>query len=77
MVVTKKNTELFCNACGKKIKIEHGILKEDVFEASKEWGYFSKKDLQFHKFNICEECYENIVATFKIPIEIVNIEEVL
>lgn len=71
------NKDLYCNVCGKIIKMEHGILKEDVFEVSKEWGYFSSKDLEVHKFNICEDCYENIVATFKIPIEVVGKKEVL
>ncbi len=37
--------ELFCNACGKKIQMENNILREDVFEGKKEWGYFSKKKM--------------------------------
>ena len=37
--------ELFCNVCGKKMVVERGILKEDMIEVSKEWGYFSKRDL--------------------------------
>lgn len=69
--------EIYCNVCGKKIVIEKGILKEDVFEVTKEWGYFSRKDLEVHKFNICEDCYEKMIATFKIPIEIINKKEVL
>jgi ribosomal-protein-alanine N-acetyltransferase len=74
---TKEEKELFCNVCGKKIVVEQGILKEDVMEVSKEWGYFSKKDLEVHKFNICEDCYETMISTFKIPIEIINKKEVL
>ncbi len=72
-----KDTGIFCNVCGKKIVMEQGILKEDVFEASKEWGYFSKKDLEVHKFNICEDCYEQMISTFKIPIEVISKKEVL
>lgn len=72
-----KSNDIRCNVCGKKIKIENGLLKEDVFEASKEWGYFSKKDLEVHKFNICEECYEELISTFKIPVKVINKNEVL
>lgn len=66
-----------CNVCGKNIVVEHGIVKEDLFEAAKEWGYFSKYDLEVHKFNICEECYDAMIASFKIPIQIVRKKEVL
>ena len=68
---------LFCNCCGKNLKVENGILKEDAFEASKEWGYFSKKDMEVHHFNLCEECYENMVANFKIPVVVEKKLEVL
>ncbi len=59
-----------CNACGKLIMIENNLLKEDVFEAVKEWGYFSKKDLEIHRFNLCEECYDRIISSFVIPVEV-------
>lgn len=72
-----KLIDMYCNVCGKKIKTKNGILEEDVFEASKEWGYFSKKDLEVHKFNICEECYEELISTFKIPIKVIDKKEVL
>ncbi|WP_310601974.1 hypothetical protein [Anaerosporobacter sp.] len=72
-----KNKEICCNACGKKIKVEHGILKEDVFNAEKEWGYFSQKDLQVHTFNICEKCYNKMVSNFVIPVEISSKREVM
>ena len=56
-----------CNCCGKEIKETQGILKEDVLEVSKEWGYFSNKDTQKHYFVICEACYDTWIAGFKIP----------
>lgn len=57
-----------CNKCGRKIKEENGLLREDVFEGRKEWGYFSKKDLQVDTFYLCELCYDTIIESFKIPI---------
>lgn len=66
-----------CNCCGKALKVENGILKEDAFEATKEWGYFSERDLEVHHFNLCEECYNKLISGFKIPVEIKNKTEAL
>ncbi|MCI8308025.1 MAG: hypothetical protein HFH14_08270 [Lachnospiraceae bacterium] len=60
--------KIMCNACGRELRNENGILMEDAFEAVKEWGYFSKKDLEVHKFVICEECYDRMVGGFAIPV---------
>ena len=69
--------KLVCNVCGRDLKIEKGILMEDAFEVTKEWGYFSNRDLEVHKFTICEECYDRIVAEFKVPIKVSKKNEVL
>lgn len=66
-----------CNSCGKVLKVTNGILMEDAFEASKEWGYFSKRDTEVHQFNLCEECYDKMISQFKIPVHIKNKLEVL
>jgi Fe2+ or Zn2+ uptake regulation protein len=66
-----------CNCCGKALKVENGILKEDAFEATKEWGYFSKRDLEIHHFNLCEECYDRIISGFQIPVEVRNKTEAM
>ena len=72
-----KKMNISCNNCGKTVKFVEGLLKEDFFEAVKDWGYFSKKDLQTHKFNLCEDCYDSIVSRFVIPIEIIDKKEAL
>lgn len=66
-----------CNKCGKNIKYTEGVLKEDFFEATKDWGYFSNKDLETHKFNLCEKCYDNLVKEFVIPVLIIDKKEAL
>ncbi len=66
-----------CNSCGKVLKVENGIMKEDAFEATKEWGYFSRRDMEVHHFNLCEECYDKMISKFMIPIEIRKKLEVL
>ena len=82
---------MICNACGKKILYKGEIPQEDVCTfikeceqrqdpynyRIKEWGYFSKKDLQVHKFNLCEECYDRITSSFAVPVEISEKTEVM
>lgn len=72
-----EETVMYCNSCGKLLKVENGILKEDAFEATKEWGFFSEKDMEVHHFNLCEECYNKLVSKFKIPVEVKKKLEVL
>lgn len=72
-----RSGEIHCNSCGKKIMSENGILVEDAFEATKEWGYFSRRDMEVHHFNLCEECYDRIISEFLIPVEVRKKLEVL
>lgn len=75
--VNNEEVPLYCNSCGKLLKFENGILKEDAFEATKEWGYFSERDMEVHHFNLCEECYDKLISQFQIPVEIRKKLEVL
>lgn len=59
---------IVCNQCGKEVKYATGLLKEDFCEVKKEWGYFSKKDMEVHKFNLCESCYDKMIEGFEVPI---------
>lgn len=68
---------LRCNQCGRKIRVENGICKEDVFEGRKEWGFFSKKDLRVDHFFLCESCYDRMIHSFCIPVEQKKKTEVL
>ncbi|HEX3076125.1 MAG TPA: hypothetical protein VHQ24_04590 [Lachnospiraceae bacterium] len=72
-----KYKQVYCNVCGKQVKMEKGILKEDIFTARKEWGFFSERDTEVHSFNICESCYDEMISKFAIPIEVVKKKEVL
>lgn len=59
-----------CNACGRQ------IAKEALW-VRKEWGYFSKRDLEVHEFAICEMCYEAMIKEFVIPVKTTEKTEVL
>lgn len=69
--------EMTCNKCGKKIKVENGIAHEGVLSIVYGWGYFSEKDGQTHYFDLCEECYDRLIKTFLIPIDIEERNEIV
>lgn len=66
---------LCCNGCGRILQLENGILREDVFEGKKQWGYFSKRDGQIHSFLLCEDCYDAMVEKFVVPPEVTEATE--
>ena len=57
--------------------MEKGILKEDALIIKKEWGYFSKKDLEVHELVLCEHCYDVWKQGFIVPVCITGKQEVL
>ncbi len=59
-----------CNACGRQIE-------KEALWVRKEWGYFSKRDLEVHEFAICESCYEQMIDQFVIPVKKTEKIEVL
>lgn len=68
----KEIEKLFCNCCGKEIEVKNGMPQEDLLSVEKRWGYFSGKDNEVHRFELCESCYDKIISQFKIPVEIEN-----
>lgn len=66
-----------CNCCGKEIKEEQGMPKEEVLTIVKDWGYFSNKDMERHQLIICEACYDKWISGFRIPPEVTERTEVL
>lgn len=67
---TKEIEKIICNKCGKEIQVKNGVPKEDVFAATKRWGYFSNKDNEVHEFELCEACYDEWISSFVIPVEV-------
>ena len=54
-----------CNKCGREIPLEH----TDYFHAEKVWGYFSEKDGRQDSFDLCETCYDKMIAEFAVKIK--------
>ncbi len=65
----RKLIHAVCNRCGRSLKVEDGYLREGCFSAETVFGYFSRKDGTIHSFDLCEDCYDEIVAQFKVPVE--------
>lgn len=61
--------KIFCNKCGKELKIDREIPMEGVLTVRKEWEYFSEKDGQIDTFDLCETCYDAWTKTFAIPVD--------
>ena len=66
-----------CNCCGKMIKTERGVPKEDMLNIVKDWGYFSNKDMERHEIVLCEACYDVWISGFQIPPKVTERTEVL
>lgn len=64
----KELQEVICNQCGKKLRVEKGILMEGILEVRQNFGYFSGKDGLTQEFDLCEECYDRLIDGFVIPV---------
>lgn len=66
----RKVQKIFCNGCGRPMKIENGIVREGIFSGEVSFGYFSKKDGIRQEFDLCEECYDRMIRQFTIPVTV-------
>lgn len=66
-----------CNKCGKKLNINNGIVTEGLFSIDYCWGYFSDKDGEIHSIDLCEDCYNELTDSFKIPVDITDNNELI
>ena len=73
----EKLSAVICNQCGKKMKVENGILMEGCCHVETPFSYFSQKDGQRYLFDLCEECYDKMTAGFAIPVEEEEAKELL
>ena len=72
-----KIIKAICNRCGRMLIGEANLIKEGACTVRIDWGYFSHKDGETHQFCLCEECYDEIVKTFQIPVDISERTELL
>ena len=60
--------QVVCNSCGRPLEVENGVLREECFSAEHLFGFFSRKDGSRHRFDLCEDCYDEMIARFRIPV---------
>lgn len=65
----KKLIKAVCNACGKKLLVENGILKEECIHVEHDFGFFGTRDGENDSFDLCETCYEKLIADFAVPVD--------
>lgn len=69
--------QVLCNQCKRELKVSNGYLKEGCFVVDASFGYFSKRDGVRHRFDLCEECYDKMIARFQIPVDESAVRELL
>ncbi len=69
--------KVICNCCGKELKVEGGILREGCFAGDQAFGYFSEKDGDRYRFDLCEACFDKLIGKFKLPVEVAQERELL
>ena len=69
--------QVFSNQCGKELLVKDGILKEGCFHADHTFDYFSNKDGYIYSFDLCEECFDQLILGFKKPVRISETKEYL
>jgi hypothetical protein len=73
----RNNEKKVCNPCGKtftKTEADSFYWDSKIQQIFLYFGYGSKHDMEKWEFCMCEECIENFVKTFKIPIVIKNVD---
>ncbi|RZS91852.1 hypothetical protein [Cuneatibacter caecimuris] len=66
-----------CNGCGKPLAHRNGMPREDALYVTKEWGYFSGRDGELHRFCLCQSCYEKMLRQFQIPVQVEELAELM
>lgn len=65
-VQVEKVTEVLCNKCKRSLI---NLLGFEGTSFSVEFGYGSKRDGTKEKFDLCDECYEDLINSFHYPPE--------
>ncbi len=63
----KELRQVVCNACLRELKVENGFLREECVHVDHDFGFFGARDGLSHSFDLCEDCYQKIVAGFLLP----------
>lgn len=59
--------DVICNKCGESCRPHAHAINFEHANVDVSWGYDSGKDGDHDHWDVCERCYDEIVATFKLP----------
>lgn len=69
--ITKEEVmSVTCDCCGKTEVGEHVEYDSTITSVDISFGYGSSRDTETHYFDICDDCYNDWIATFKYPPQI-------
>ena len=60
---------VICNRCGRKLAVRNGIVREGVFSSDHAWDFFSEKDGEIQRWDLCESYYDELISGFRIAVE--------
>ena len=63
-----KSIKIHCNKCKREIVVNEFGYLEDHLSVTKTWGYGSPIDGETHSFDLCFECYTDMLDKFEIPV---------
>lgn len=63
-------TAVVCNCCGKEVETDCGFNDTDITSINISFGYGSGYDNTDWRMDICDECLDKWVSTFKYKINI-------
>jgi len=75
IIKTKKIKDVVCNKCGESMYIYVGNNISEYYkgtEACLSFEYGSNKDGESYKFDICDNCFDSIIKTFKHVPEVIE-----
>lgn len=64
-----KVTEVVCNGCGKPIPQDKYGHRADCLSVVRNGVTVLALTAENHSFDLCDECYSEIIKNFKIPVE--------
>ena len=73
IITQKLLTDVKCNLCGKQLKKDDFGYIEDHLSVNKTWGYGQPSDGETHDFDLCYDCYEDLISRFKIPMQLTSL----
>jgi len=58
--------DVLCNKCGVSC-LCHTTCGFSYASLNVHWGYGSTRDMEVHEAQLCQNCWEEIIKTFKYP----------